>query len=220
MSSVGYQGLLYRVSQRLKDVTKINQLLDTSSNAKLISENSESFNIQVNEGDNTAITLMKLFSDLDESDNLGLDNLETLRDLLTEVKEWSLVDEVDKFARQRKDFNALLETIIPKLEELDNLEQLLSLCENHTSDDAKEEIKDVRALLEELQKKNRLGFTRLAVLRKILNETGQQELLDLLTEFEKKWKAEEKAERRRGMILLTIQTLQHFTIIILQAIIY
>ena len=220
MSSVGYQGLLYRVSQRLKDVTKINQLLHTSSNARLISENSESFNIQVNEGDNTAITLMKLFSDLDESDNLGLDNLETLRDLLTEVKEWSLVDEVDKFARQRKDFNALLETIIPKLEELDNLEQLLSLCENHISDDAKEEIKDVRALLEELQKKNRLGFTRLAVLRKILNETGQQELLDLLTEFEKKWKAEEKAERRRGMILLTIQTLQHFTIIILQAIIY
>ena len=88
-------------------MTKINQLLHTSSNASLISENSESFNIQVNEGDNTAITLMKLFSDLDESDNLGLDNLETLRDLLTEVKEWSLVDEVDKFARQRKDFNAL-----------------------------------------------------------------------------------------------------------------
>ena len=182
-------------------MTKINQLLHTSSNARLISANSESFNIQVNEGDNTAITLMKLFSDLDESDNLGLDNLETLRDLLTEVKEWSLVDEVDKFARQRKDFNALLETIIPKLEELDNLEQLLSLCENHISDDAKEEIKDVRPLLEELQKKNRLGFTRLAVLRKILNETGQQELLDLLTEFEKKWREEEKAERRRGMIL-------------------
>ena len=220
MSSVGYQGLLYRVSQRLKDVTKINQLLDTSSNERLISENSESFNIQVNEGDNTAITLKKLFSDLDESDNLGLDNLETLRDLLTEVKEWSLVDEVDKFARQRKDFNALLETIIPKLEELDNLEQLLSVCEDYISDDAKEEIKDVRALLKELQKKNRLGSTRLEVLRKISNETGQQELVDLLTEFEKKWKAEEKAERRRGMILLTIQTLQHFTIIILQAIIY
>ena len=220
MSSVGYQGLLYRVSQRLKDVTKINQLLDTSSNARLISENSESFNIQVNEGDNTAITLMKLFSDLDESDNLGLDNLETLRDLLTEVKEWSLVDEIDKFATQRKDFNALLETIIPKLEELHNLEQLLSVCEDYISDDAKEEIKDVRALLKELQKKNRLGSTRLEVLRKISNETGQQELLDLLTEFEKKWKAEEKAERRRGMILLNIQTLQHFTIIILQAIIY
>ena len=201
MSSIGYQGLLYRVSQRLKDVTKINQLLHTSSNARLISENSESFNIQVNEGDNTAITLMKLFSDLDESDNLGLDNLETLRDLLTEVKEWCLVDEVDKFARQRKDFNALLETIIPKLEELDNLEQLLSVCEDYISDDAKEEIKDVRALLKELQKKNRLGFTRLAVLRKILNETGQQELLDLLTDFEKKWKEEEKGERRRGMIL-------------------
>ena len=83
MSSIGYQGLLCSVSQRLEDVTKINQLLHTSSNARLISENSESFNIKVGEGDNTAITLMKLFSDLAESDNLGLDNLETLRDLLT-----------------------------------------------------------------------------------------------------------------------------------------
>ena len=202
MSSIGYQSLLYRVTQRLKDVTKINQLFHTSSNARLISENSESFDVQVNEGDNTAITVMKLFSDLAESGNLGLDNLEILRHLLTEVKEWSLVDEIDKFARQRKDFNALLETaIIPKLEEFDNLEQLLSLCEDQVSDDAKEEIKDVRALLKELQKKNRLGFTQLAVLRKILNETGQQELLDLLTDFEKKWKEEEKAERRRGMIL-------------------
>ena len=169
--------------------------------------------------DNTAVTVMKLFSDLEESDNLGLDNLEILRDLLKGVKEWSLVDEVDKFVRQRKDFNTLLETIIPKLDELDNLDQLLSLCEDHVADDAKDDIKDVRSLVKELQKKNRLGVARLAVLRKILNETGQQELLDLLTEFEKKWEEEEKAERRKGTILRGQYTNTFTCYIVLQAII-
>ena len=201
MSSIGYRGLLYRVSQELIDLKKINQILYASSSEGLISENSKSFNIQVNPGDKTAVTVMELFSDLEESKNLELDNLEILRDLLKGVKEWSLVDEVDKFERQRKDFNTLLEAIIPKLDELNNLDQLLSLCEDHISDDAKDDIKDVRSLVKELQKKNRLGVARLTVLRKILNETGQQELLDLLAEFEKKWKEEEKAERRKGTIL-------------------
>ena len=157
MSSIGYRGLLYRVSQELTDLKKINQILYASSSEGLVSENSESFNIQVNPGDKTAVTVMKLFSDLEEGDNLGLDNLEILRDLLKGVKEWSLVDEVDKFVRQRKDFNTLLETIILKLDELDNLDQLLSLCEDHVADDAKDDIKDVRSLVKELQKKNRLG---------------------------------------------------------------
>ena len=219
MSPIGYRGLLYRVSQELTDLKKINQILYASSSEGLISENSESFNIQVNPGDNTAVTVMKLFSDLEESENLGLDNLEILRDLLKGVKEWSLVDEVDKFERQRKDFNTLLETIIPKLDELDNLDQLLSLCEDHISDDAKDDIKDVRSLVKELQKKNRLGVARLTVLRKILNETGQQELLDLLTEFEKKWKEEEKAERRKGTILPGQYTNTFTCYIVLQAII-
>ena len=218
MSSIGYRGLLYRVSQELTDLKKINQILYASSSEGLVSENSESFNIQVNPGDNTAVTVMKLFSDLEESENLGLDNLEILRDLLKGVKEWSLVDEVDKFVRQRKDFNTLLETIIPKLDELDNLDQLLSLCEDHIADDAKDDIKDVRSLVKELQKKNRLGVARLTVLRKILTETGQQELLDLLTEFEKKWEEQEKAERRRGTILPGQYTNTFTCYIVLQAI--
>ena len=219
MSSIGYRGLLYRVSQELTDLKKINQILYASRSEGLISENSESFNIQVNPGDNTSVTVMKLFSDLEESDNLGLDNLEILRDLLKGVKEWSLVDEVDKFVRQRKDFNTLLETIILKLDELDNLDQLLSLCEDHVADDAKDDIKDVRSLVKELQKKNRLGVARLTVLRKILNETGQQELLDLLTGFEKKWEEEEKAERRKGTILPGQYTNTFTFYIVLQAII-
>ena len=135
------------------------------------------------------------------------------------VKGIGLVDEVDKFVRQRKDFNTLLETIILKLDELDNLDQLLSLCEDHVADDAKDDIKDVRSLVKELQKKNRLGVARLTVLRKILNETGQQELLDLLTEFEKKWEEEEKAERRKGTILPGQYTNTFTFYIVLQAII-
>ena len=97
MSSVGYGGLLYRVSQKLDDLSKINQILFSCRRAGLIAEESESYNIQVNPGDNVPVIVMKLFSDLEEEDNLGIDNLENLRDLLKGVKEWSLIDEVDKF---------------------------------------------------------------------------------------------------------------------------
>ena len=201
MSSIGYRGLLYEVSQNLKDSRKINQILYTARSEGLIAEESESYNAQVNPGDNSGVVVMQLFSDLQKQDNLGIDNLEILRDLLKEVKKWSLIDKVDKFEKQRKDFVTLSNKIIRKFDERDNLDELISLCADHIPDDVKEDIKDVRTLFSELEKKNRLGFGRLAILKKILDETGEQDLLDDLIMFEKKWKEEEVAERRRGKSL-------------------
>ena len=207
MSSIGYRGLLYEVSQELNDLSKINKILYTTRSEGLIADDSGSYNAQVNPGDNFAVFMTKLFSDLEKEDHLGIDNLETLRGLLKGVKEWSLVDKVDKFERQRKDFITLLDKFIAKLDELDKLDELISLCEDHIPEDVKSNIKDVRSLFRELEKKNRLGFERLAILKKILNEareqelldeTTEKELLDELTNFKKKWKEEEDAERRRG----------------------
>lgn len=198
MSAIGYRGLLYRVSQNLVEVSKINQILYTARCEGLIAEDSESYNAQVNPGDKTSAFLMKLFSDLEEQGNLGIDNLEVLRDLLKEVKEWSLIDKVDRLEKQRKDFVALLDTIICKLDQLDDLHELTSSCYPHISEDVKGEVGDVRAMFSELEKNNRLGFGRLGVLKKILKDTGAQDLLDEVTKFEKKRKAEEAAERRRG----------------------
>ena len=198
MSSIGYRGLLYEVSQKLKDSIKINQIFYTARSEGLIAEDSGSYNAQVNPGDNSGVVVMQLFSDLEKRDNLGIDNLEILRDLLKGVKKWSLIDEVDKFEKQRKDFVTLSNKIIRKFDERDNLNELVALCADHIPEDVKEDIKDVRTLFSELEKKNRLGFGRLAILKKILNETGEEDLLDELMMFEKKWKEEEAAERRRG----------------------
>ena len=204
MSSIGYRGLLYEVSQKLKDSSKINQILYTARSEGLIAEDSESYNAQVNPGDNSGVVVMQLFSDLQKQDNLGIDNLEILRDLLKGVKKWSLIDEVDKFEKQRKDFVTLSDKIICKFDERDNLDELIELCADHIPDDVKEYIKDVRTLFSELEKKNRFGFGRLAILKKILNKTGEQDLLDELMMFEEKWKQEEAAERRRGKSLLLL----------------
>ena len=216
MSSIGYHGLLYQLSQKLVDLSKINQVFYTARSGGLIEEDSESYNAQVNPGDNIAVLLTKLFSDLEKQDNLGINNLEILRGLLKDVKEWSLIDKVDKFEKQRKSFITLLDKFIAKLDELDKLDELISLCADHIPEDVKSEIKDVRSLFRELEKKNRLGFERLAILKKILNEareqelmdeTTEKELLDELTTFEKKWKEEEDAERRRGKFTLTLRIL-------------
>ena len=198
MSSIGYRGLLYQVSQKLQDLSRINQILYTCRSEGLIAEDSESHSVQVNAGDNSAVLLMKLFSDLEKQGNLGIDNLEVLRDLLKGVKEWSLIDAVDKFETQRNNFNTLLEKIVPRLDELDTLDELIALCADHISEDVKEGIKDVRTLLSELEKKNRLGVGRLGMLKKILSQTGEEDLLDAMIMYEKKWKEEEAAERRRG----------------------
>lgn len=158
MSAIGYRGLLYRVSQNLVEVSKINQILYTARCEGLIAEDSESYNAQVNPGDKTSAFLMKLFSDLEEQGNLGIDNLEVLRDLLKEVKEWSLIDKVDRLEKQRKDFVALLDTIICKLDQLDDLHELTSSCYHHISEDVKGEVGDVRAMFSELEKKQPFGI--------------------------------------------------------------
>ena len=216
MSSIGYRGLLYEVSQTLKDLSKINKLLYTTRSEGFIAEDSESYNAQLNPGDNFAVIITQLFSDLEKQDHLGIDNLEILRDLLKGAKEWSLVDKVDKFERQRMDFITLLDNFIAKLDELDKLDELISLCADHIPEDVKSEIKDVRSLFRELEKKKRLGFERLAILKKILNEareqellddTKEKELLDALLAFKKKWKEEENAERRRGNFLLCFKNI-------------
>ena len=216
MSSIGYRGLLYEVSQTLNDLSKINKLLYTTRSEGFIAEDSESYNAQVNPGDNFAVITTQLFSDLEKQDHLGIDNLEILRDLLKGVKEWSLVDKVDKFERQRMDFITLLDKFIAKLDELDKLDELISLCADHIPEDVKSEIKDLRSLFRELEKKKRLGFERLAILKKILNEareqelldeTKEKELLDALLAFKKKWKEEENAERRRGNFLLCFKNI-------------
>ena len=59
-------------------------------------------------------------------------------------------------------------------------------------------IHDVRSLFEEL-KNSSLGINRLDILKEILTQTDQQDLLEQVKEFEKQRILENKFQRRKGV---------------------
>ena len=60
-------------------------------------------------------------------------------------------------------------------------------------------IHDVRSLFEELKNNSSLGINRLDVLKEILTQAEEQELLEKVKEFEKRRILENKFERRKGV---------------------
>ena len=74
-----------------------------------------------------------LIAELEEKEFLGPDNLDLLKDLLKDVKEWAFLEEVEKFESKRKEYFDLLEQIIRALDELNDLERLVSICRGRGS---------------------------------------------------------------------------------------
>ena len=62
-------------------------------------------------------------------------------------------------------------------------------------------IHDVRSLFEELKNNSSLGINRLDVLKEILTQAEEQELLEKVKEFKKRRILENKFERRKGVYI-------------------
>jgi len=137
-----------------------------------------------------------LFKELEDQDNLGVDHLEEMKELLKGVKEWSLNDKVEKLERKRLEFNRLLQQIIPVLDELNELERLIAKCRGKISEESEGQIRDVRSLFKELENKNNLGIHRLAILKEILTERENHDLLEKVKEFEERRKQEDEFKRK------------------------
>jgi len=153
----------------------------------LITEGSEN-NIQ---------NVASLFKELERQNNVGIDRLNLLKSVLKGMRKWPLVDEVEKFEEKRKAYTNLLEKIIVKLSGCD-LQRLLGICRPHyLAADLEGNINDVRTLFKELEVKNSLGADYVGVLKTILNETRNEDLLKEVEEFERKRKDEENADRER-----------------------
>ena len=88
---------------------------------------------------------------MEEQQNLGIDNLVVIKELLKGVREWSLFGKVKRFENKRKEYNALLEEIIRVLDELNDLERLISVCRGKLSEESEGLIEDVRSLFKELK---------------------------------------------------------------------
>ena len=186
MSVIEYNDLLFKVSQRLNELNVGRRLL-VMCRGKVAPRSEE--NLQ---------DVFSLFVELEEKKFLGPDRLDVLKDVLEGLEEWPLLENVEKFETKRKEFDCLLGQIIRALDELNDVERLVSICEGVIPQDRQGSIHDVRSLFEELKNNNSLGINRLDILKEILTQAEEQELLEKVKELEERRTLENKFERRKG----------------------
>ena len=92
------------------------------------------------------------------------------------------------------------------LDELNDVERLVAICRGKILPESEGRIQDVCSLFKELENQNNLGIHRLGILKEILTETENHDLLKVVEEFEERRKQEdmlkrkeEDSERRKGI---------------------
>ena len=186
MSEIEYRALCIRVSRGIDWQTEGETLLSLCK-GRLIAEGSE--NLIGNAAD--------LLEQLEGQNKLGIDHLEVLKELLGAIEKWALVDKIYIFEINRENYLSMLEKVILKLDELNDLERLIRICTPYLEEGRVGGIESIRVLFEKLESNYRLGPANLGILRKILKKTGEDELLREVEEFEKKRKEENSRDRER-----------------------
>ena len=190
MSNIEYNYLLFEVSQRLVELNAQEQLGFMSRDLVECSAD----NIQ------SVQDVLSLFKLLEERNHLGPDCLVVMKDLLKVLREWSLFGKVKKLESKRKEYVDFLEQIIRVLDELDDLERLMSICRGKIPEESTTNIHDVRSLFQVLENHSYLRIDRLEILREILIEYDKEDMLKEVDNFEKRQCDDEEFERRTGKI--------------------
>ena len=186
MSAIEYNDLLRQISQRL-DQRNAGQQLLVICRGKLAARNEES------------ISTLSFFLELEEKGFLGPNRLTLLTRILQHVEEWAFLEKVLKFERKRKEYNNLLKQIVRELDELNDLERLISICKGNITEERRASIHDVRSLFKELESKDCLEIDRLEIVKEILTQTEKTYLLKEVEEFEQRQSRENKFERQKGI---------------------
>ena len=186
MSAIEYKSLILEIRERL-DELNVGKKLIFMCRGKVAPRSEE--NMQ---------DASSLITELEVKECLGPDNLDLLKDLLKGVKEWALLEEVEKFESKRTEYDILLNQIIRALDELNDLERLVSICGRKIPPESQGNIRDVRSLFEELENNNCLGINRLNILKEILAQTDKSDLLMAVKQFDERRTREDKFERRKG----------------------
>ena len=118
--------------------------------------------------------------------------------MLKGVNEWALFDEVEKFETKRKEYTNLLEQIVRVLDELNDLERLVSICGEKITEERQGNVQDVRSLFKELETNDWLGIDCLDTLKEIVILTEKSDLLKEVEEFEQRRSRENKFRKRKG----------------------
>ena len=172
MSEFEYKNLLFQISQRLDNRNAGKQLL-VICRGKLAARNEES------------IPTFSLFVELELKGFLSPDRLDLLREMLKGVKEWDFLHKVEIFECRRKRYNNVLELIIRVLDELNDLERLISICRGNITEGRRANIHDVRSLFRELGSNGCLGIDCLTILKEILIQTEKSDLLEVVNRLER-----------------------------------
>ena len=149
-------------------------------------------------GEGNIQNVLSLLDKLEEENFLAIDSLAVLKDLLKQLREWNLLEMVEKFENKRKEYKSLLEQCGRVFHECGQLERLISVCEGKISHERQGHITDVSKLFTELEKQDNLGIERLEILKTMATEMEKPDLFRQVEEFEKKRKQEEDADRKRG----------------------
>ena len=188
MSEIEYRALCIKGSHGIDWQTEGETLLSLCK-GRLIAEGSE--NLIGNAAD--------LLEQLEGQNKLGIDHLAVLKELLRAIEKWALVDNIDIFEINRKNYLSMLEKVILKLDELNDLERLIRICTPYLEEGTCRVggIESIRVLFKKLESNYRLGPANLGTLREILKKTEEDELLREVEEFEKKRKDENIRDRER-----------------------
>ena len=197
MSVIEYNDLLFKVSQRLNELNVGKRLL-VMCRRKVAPRSEEHLP-----------DALQLFWELQEKEYLGPDRLGVLKDVIGGLEEWSLLENVEKFETKRKEYHGVLEQIIQELE-LNDVEQLVSICKGKILDERQGNIRDVRSLFQELKNNSCLEINRLDILKEILRQTDKRDLLEKVKEFEERRNREHKSERRAGAYLSLLNRYSFF----------
>ena len=92
-----------------------------------------------------------LFGELEHKGFLSPDHLVLLKGMLKGVNEWALLEEVEKFETKREEYHNLLEQIVRVLDELNDLERLVSICRGKIAEERQGNVLNVRSLFEKLE---------------------------------------------------------------------
>ena len=185
MSELEYNNLLYQISKKFDELNVGEQLL-VMLRRKVAARSVEDFQT------------FSLFEELEQKGFLSPSHLGLLKGMLKEVNEWALFDEVEKFETKRKEYNNLLEQTIRVLDELNDLERLVSICGEKITEERQGNVQDVRSLFKELETNDWLGIDCLDTLKEILTQTEKRDLLKEVEEFEQRRSRENKFKKRKG----------------------
>ena len=192
MSNIEYNYLLFEISQRVVELNVQEQLVFMCRDLVECSAD----NIQ------SVQDVLSLFKLLEERNHLGPNCLVVMKDLLKVLREWSLFGKVKKLESKRKEYVDFLERIIRVLDELNDLERLISICRGKIPEESTTNIHDVRSLFQVLENHSYLRIDRLEILREILIEYDKEDMLKEVDNFEKRQCDDEEFERRTGKIFV------------------